>query len=343
LTEVREDLEAFLRLPERVYAGDPFHIPTRREDVQATLRGAQKFWVALDGGEPVARVAVWRSPALGILGLFEALDGHPDAVAKLFQEAVGWLRQETEMIVGPMDGDTWHRYRVNVGPFDQPPFLSEPYNPPYYEALWTANGFDVLERYYSKRVDPAAVVAFLEEKRNVAGYRLRSLDRSRFREELGTIYELSRRIFARNFLYTEISEGEFLRLYTGAERLIDPELVLFAHAPDGQPVGFLFAYPDRFRAVAAMRGERGLLAGLRYLLNRKTDAVDFKTLGVLPEHRRSGVAAALFHEGHHRAVEKGYRWANHCLFKEGNPSGDLDGGAGSLLRTYHLYRYTPGA
>lgn len=322
MTEVREarsgaDLEAFLRLPERVYRGDPFYVPTRREDVLTTLRGAQRALVAFEGGEPVARVAAWRSSSHGILGLFEALDGHPEAVARLFQEAVGWF--QTGSIVGPMDGDTWHRYRVNVGPFDRPPFLSEPYNPPYYEALWTANGFDVLERYYSKQVDPAAVVAFLEEKRNVTGYRLRSLDRRRFRDELGTIYELSRRIFSRNFLYTEISEDEFLRLYTGAERLIDPDLVLFAHAPDGEAVGFLFAYPDR------------------------GGAVDFKTLGVVPEHRRSGVAAALFYEGHRRAVEKGYGVAIHCLFKEGNPSGELDGGTGSLLRTYHLYRYTPGA
>jgi ribosomal protein S18 acetylase RimI-like enzyme len=322
LIEIREalsgaDLEAFLRLPERVYRGDPFYVPTRIEDV---LRGAQRAWVALEEGEPVARVASWRSSSAGILGLFEALAGHPEAVARLFQEVIGWL--QTELIVGPMDGDTWHRYRVNIGPFDQPPFFSEPYNPPYYEALWTANGFTVLERYYSKRVDPAAVVAFLEEKRNhalAAGYRLRSLDRGRFRDELRTIYELSRRIFSRNFLYTEISEDDFLRLYDGAERLIDPDLVLFAHAPDDEAVGFLFAYPDR------------------------GGAVDFKTLGVLPEHRRSGVAAALFHEGHRRAVEKGYRIANHCLFKEGNPSGDLDGGTGSLLRTYHLYRYTPGA
>lgn len=320
MIQVGEDLEAFLRLPERVYGGDPFYIPARRKDVLAVLRGAQRALVALEGGEPVARIAAWRSPSLGILGLFEALDGHPEAVKRLFQEAAGGLDRET--VVGPMDGDTWHRYRLNVGPFDQPPFLSEPYNPPYYEALWTANGFSVLERYYSKRVDPAAVVAFLADKRDAAltaGYRLRSLGRGRFREELRTIYELSRRIFDRNFLYTEISEDDFLRLYDGAERLIDPELVLFAHAPDGGAVGFLFAYPDR------------------------GGAVDFKTLGVLPGHRRSGVAAALFHEGHRRAMEKGYSVAIHCLFKEGNPSGELDGGAGTLLRTYHLYRYTPGA
>lgn len=312
MIEVREDLQAFLSLPERVYAGDPFYVPTRREDVAR----AHRFWVAMEGNEPVARVAAWRLPSLGVLGLFEALDGHPEAVEKLFQEAVRWLDRET--VVGPMDGDTWHRYRLNVGPFDEPPFLFEPYNPPYYEALWTANGFTVLERYYSKRVDPAVVVAFLEGKRNVAGYRLRSLDLGRLQDELLAIYELSRRIFDRNFLYTGISEEDFLRLYDGAERLIDPELVLFAHAPDGEVVGFLFAYPDR------------------------GGAVDFKTLGVLPEHRRSGVAAALFHEGHRRAMEKGYRVANHCLFKEGNPSGELDGGAGILLRTYHLYRYTPG-
>jgi GNAT superfamily N-acetyltransferase len=304
LTEVREDLQAFLSLPERVYAGDPFHVPGRG------LHGAHRALVAFEDGEPVARIAAWRASSLGILGLFEALDGHPEAVEKLFREAIAWLDRET--IVGPMDGDTWHRYRLNVGPFDEPPFLFEPYNPPYYESLWTANGFTVLERYYSKRVDPAAVVAFLEGKRNVAGYRLRSLDRERFQDELRTIYELSRRIFDRNFLYTEISEEDFLRLYDGAERLIDPELVLFAHAPDGEPVGFLFAYPDR------------------------GGAVDFKTLGILPEHRRSGVAAALFHEGHRQAVEKGYRIANHCLYKEGNPSGDLDGGTGNLLRTYHL-------
>jgi len=242
-----------------------------------------------------------------------------------------------------MDGDTWHRYRLNVGPFDDPPFLLEPYNPPWYEPLWMANGFAVLERYFSKRVDPAAVAAHLEGRARDAlstGYSLRRLDPSRFQAELGVIYELSRRIFSRNFLYTEISADEFVRLYAGARALLDPDLVLFARSPAGEDVGFLFAYPDLFRAVAAMRGKRNLLAKLRFLWHRRdTDAVDFKTLGVLPGHRRSGIAAALFHEGHRRAVEKGYAHANHCLYKAGNPSGDLDGGAGRVMREYRLYEW----
>jgi GNAT superfamily N-acetyltransferase len=167
---------------------------------------------------------------------------------------------------------------------------------------------------------------------------LRRLDPQRFRQELRTIYDLSRRIFNRNFLYTEIPEEEFYALYAGARGLVDPDLVGLAQAPSGEDVGFLFAYPDRFRAVAAMRGKRGPLARLRFLRHRnEVDAVDFKTLGVLPEHRRSGVAAALFHEGHRQAMEKGFLFANHCLIREGNPSGELDGGAGRVTRTYVLY------
>lgn len=350
-------LAGFLDLPKRVYLGDLRYNPTPRAEVLVSLRRrefaqAQKILVAVSGNAVVARLVARLSPALrdesgrpyGMIGFFEALAGHDETVGELFREAAAWLREAgAGTVIGPMDGDTWHRYRLNVGPFDEPPFLMEPYNPPYYEPMWTANGFAPLERYFSKRVDPLAVVAHLEEKRRAAlatDYRLRPIDMKRFRQELGTIYELSRRIFAGNFLYTEISGEEFVSLYAGARALIDPDLVLFAQASSGEDVGFLFAYPDRFRAVAAMKGERGLLAKLRFLRHRKeADAVDFKTLGVLREHRRSGVAAALFYEGHRQAVEKGYRFANHCLFREGNPSGELDGGAGRVTRTYVLYRW----
>jgi GNAT superfamily N-acetyltransferase len=352
-------LDFFLALPEAVYRGDPHYTATSRAAVLAGLgrkefAGRQRALVAVEGDQPVARAVARVSPALydgagkpyGLLGFFEALD-RPDAVAALFAEAVAWLRAAgAGAVVGPMDGDTWHRYRVNAGPFDEPPFLLEPYNPPYYPALWEGQGFAVRARYFSQRVEAAAVVAHLEPRAGAAlaaGYRLRSLERRRFQDELRLIYRLSRAIFAGNFLYGEIAEAEFVALYDGVRPLLDPDLVVFAEAPGGETAGFLFAYPDRFRAVAAMRGGRGPLARLRFLLHRgEVDAVDFKTLGVLPAHRRSGVAAALFHHGHAVALAKGYPVANHCLFREGNPSGDLDGGAGRLLRRYHLYHLPAG-
>ncbi|HWM94834.1 MAG TPA: GNAT family N-acetyltransferase [Thermoanaerobaculia bacterium] len=349
-------LEPFLGLQTEVYRGDPGYIPSTRKDILASLfrpdfAGAQRAWVALENNHPVARIVARRSPTLrdeaglpyGMLCFFEALPASNETVRRLFEESIRWL-QETGAgaILGPMDGDTWHKHRLNVGPWDDPPFLLEPYNPPYYPALWEARGFTVLERYLSKRVDAATVAAFLEPKRQAAlaaGYQLRRLDPGRFQDELRTIYRISVRIFARNFLYTDIPEEEFFALYAGARSLLDPDFVWFARSPEGEDIGFLFAFPDRFRAVAAMRGRRDPLALLRFFLHRnEADAVNMKTVGVLPEHRRAGLGAALMGQGHRMAVEKGYRFANHCLFREGNPSGEMDGGTGRVMRRYHLYK-----
>ncbi|HKH49238.1 MAG TPA: hypothetical protein VKM72_31615, partial [Thermoanaerobaculia bacterium] len=353
-------LAAFLGLPDEVYHRDPDYCAVPREEVMAGLQRseflrAQQAWVAAVDEFPVARLVARRSPALrdaqgrpvGLLGFFEALDEPEgkEGALRLLAEGVRWLRETgAGQIIGPMDGDTWHRHRLSVGPFDDPPFLLEPYNPPYYPEIWEEAGFQVLESYFSKRVDPTAVVAYLQPRAaaaRAAGYRVRKIDMRRFTDELRLLYRLSRVVFAGNFLYTDIPEDEFLALYAGSRGLLDPDLVLFARSPEGEDVGFLFSYPDRFRAVAAMRGSRGLAAKLRFLRHRgAAGAVDFKTLGVLPEHRRAGLAALLMHEGHLRAQGKGYRAANHCLFREGNPSGDLDGGAGRILRRYHLYQFS---
>jgi GNAT superfamily N-acetyltransferase len=312
---------------------------------------AQRAWVAAVDEFPVARLVARRSPTLrdaegrplGMLGFFEAIDEPEgkEGALRILSEGVRWLRETgAGQIVGPMDGDTWHRHRLNVGPFEDPPFLLEPYNPRYYPEIWDEAGFQVLESYYSKQVDPAAVVAHLQPRAaqaRAAGYRIRRIDMRRFVDEMRLLYRLSRAIFAGNFLYTEIPEEEFLALYAGSRGLLDPDLILLARSPEGEDVGFLFASPDLFRAVVAMRGKRGLAAKLRFLRRRTTDTMDFKTLGVLPEHRRAGIAALLMHEGHLRAQGKGYRAANHCLFREGNPSGELDGGAGRIIRRYNLY------
>jgi GNAT superfamily N-acetyltransferase len=353
-------LDAFLGLPAEVYRGDSnYNAPTRKDVLASLFRpdfaGLQRAWVAVEDGKPQARIVARRSPALrdgtglpyGMLGFFEALPEVPPAdVGRLFTESIRWLRETgAGEILGPMDGDTWHKHRLSVGPWDDPPFLLEPYNPRYYPQLWESHGFEVLETYASKRVEPELVAAHLEPKRQAAlakGYRLRRIEPRRFQDELRRIYAMSRTLFARNFLYTDIPEEEFLALYAGAKNLIDPDLVLIAEAPSGEDAGFLFAFPDRFRAVAAMRGRRDPLALVRFLLHRgerhEMDAVNVKTIGVMPAHRKSGLGAALMGEGHRVALEKGYRKANHCLYREGNPSGEMDGGTGRVMRRYRLYR-----
>lgn len=356
-----DGLEPFLALSGEVYADDPYYSAPLRRSVLASLRRAdfrdrQQAFLASEHGRPMARVVARQSSRLadergqgyGLLGFFEARNS-PPAVTALFDQAIGWLRgQGTGPIVGPMDGDTWHSYRLNVGPFDSRPFLMEPYNPPYYPDLWRVNGFEVLESYCSKRVEdlPAVINALAPkfERAVAAGYRFEQLAIDRLEVELERFYELSCEIFADNFLYTEISRERFLSLYLGSRALLDPDLVTFARAPDGSDVGFLFALPDRFRAVAAMQGETGLWAKLRFLATRRrVDTVNLKSLGVTSEHRMGGLGAALMCHAYKTAHEKGYENANLCLILDGNPSGRMEGGRSDVLRRYELYQLARGS
>jgi hypothetical protein len=254
---------------------------------------------------------------VGTIGSFEAAN-EPESVTPMLHDAARWLREQgARQVIGPMDGDTWHRYRVNAGPFDTPPFLLEPVNPPYYDALWRAAGFEVIERYTSKRIDDvtslAEKLAPMHARALARGYRIRTFDLSRLKDELTLVWKLSLEIFRGNAWYSDIALDDFLSLYEGADRLLTPDLVLFIeHA--GEPVGFLFAYPDTVPRT-----------------------VDYKTIGVLPSHRRGYVGWAMLHQAYSSALTAGRPIANHCLMREENASQSMDAGEGVTFRHYYLY------
>lgn len=332
------ELDAFLALAEGIYGDDPDHFPPARDAVlhgmaRAEFLGRQRFWMAERKGKTVARLAARISPALfddggnpyGLIGFFEARDD-PDAVWMLLAAAVKWLREQGAVqVVGPMDGDTWHRYRFNNGPFDERPFLMEPYNPPHYPELWEGCGFRVLEGYFSDRVpDVSKAADALEAKHERAcglGYTFRPLNVARFDEELELLHRLSCAGFHENLLYNPIPLAEFLAMYRGVERLVDPEMVLIARSEGGSEAGFLFCIPD------LLPGNEG-----------PSGAFNMKSVAISPEHRRKSLASAMAYLAYRRAAELGIGRCNACLIRDGNPSAALTGGTGAPLRRYSLYR-----
>jgi GNAT superfamily N-acetyltransferase len=329
--------DAFHAVPAALYASEPPGTAPSRDAVERNLarrefQSAQRAWVGFLDGEPAGRVVARLSSALtdgdgapyGMLGFFECRNDA--SVARvLFDDAIPWLRAKgARRIVGPMDGDTWHRYRVNAGPFNQAPFPLEPWNPPYYHALWEGYGFTTLETYSSKWIaDVSVLLPALESglaRSHERGVRIRQLKRDRLRDELALVHGLSSRIFAEAFLYSPISTEEFLAMYAGLERFLDPELVLFAETASGEPVGFVFAYDDPTRP-----------------------AVHYKTIGVLAEWRRPGVAHALSHRVYSAALRRGRPQGNHALMRDDNRSQALDQGHGEPFRRYVLYEWTESA
>ncbi len=160
---------------------------------------------------------------------------------------------------------------------------------------------------------------------------------------MDAIYQISLAAFRDKYLFDEIERDEFFNLYRSARSIVDPRLVWFALSPSGTPAGFLFCFVDYWQAVSSMRGQRHLLAKLRFWWSRsRARAVNFKSIGVHPQHRRQSLAGALMHHGYRATSELGFQRANLCLIRDGNVSSQLDGGVARILRRYVLYQ-SPGS
>ena len=344
------------RLRGAVYAGDRDYCPPERGALAREVQreaGAeeQRLFVARRSGEDRAFALVRRSSTLTLdgasvatIGPFEAkLDS--EATGELLRACVAWaLDGESDVVIGPMNGDTWHRYRFNLGPRDDAAYLLEPYNPAYYPQMWAEAGFEMLQTYHSRRVDDLEGAAESQRERwdraLSQGYEVVPMGELRFEEALDRVYDMVRVIFRDNFLYTPIPREEFKALYDGAELLLRGKMSFLMVGPSGDDAGFAFVLPDYQRAVVAMKGRRDLWAKIKFALNRCTDTANFKTMGVMPEHRGRGLSSAIAYRCFRGMLDEGFRRTNICLIHDGNVGSiKLDGGRGRVLRRYGLYRW----
>jgi hypothetical protein len=206
-----------------------------------------------EGGVVPARCSLWWSSTpsyqgrrAGFIGGIESQDD--DALTTLLARAASRLRDEgCALAVGPVDGDTWHRYRLVTASDGTPPFALEPYSPPAAVELWHRAGFAPLETYASYRDDMLAErdarVPALTARLRSAGVRLRALDLGRFDDELAQIHALALRGFAHAPLFAPIGLDAFAALYRPLAPLLDPRLCPVAEC-DGRIAGVLFALRD---------------------------------------------------------------------------------------------------
>lgn len=347
----------FYSLTDSIYQGDQNYVKLKRKSVSQSVnriefKNKQLALIAIEGDKVLARMVVrfskefrhYENRNVGLISFFETVNRY-EAVEILFKKAIEWLKEnDVHSIIGPMDGDTWHKYRLNVGPLVRPPFMMEPYNPSYYATFWERFGFKVLAKYFSKYVAEVETVLPKMKKyfdrtiRNGFTYHKFRLDD--FESGLKILYNLSIQIFEDNHFYTPVSFNDFKLLYRDSKSIINENLIWFCRDKEDKYCGFVFSFPDYFRALKSMNGKNSLMSKLRFLLNKgKTDTLNIKSLGVTTHHRGSGLGAALMYKSYFEGFKLGFKKANMCLMHEDNASAHLDAGQGEILRNYHLYEY----
>ena len=294
------------------------HAPDRHLLVigdDGTLRARTSCWWTETSTLPGERV--------GLIGHYAAADA-AGAAAALAAACAALEHAGCSLAVGPMDGNTWRRYRWVIERGSAPPFFLEPDNPDSSPAEFVAAGFDVLATYTSaatedlSQQDPRLGAA--ETRLTRQGVRIRPLDVTRGDAELRAIYRLSIDAFSSNYLYTPIEEAEFLEQNARVLPYLDPELVLLAER-DGALVGYLFGVPD---VLQRLRGE-------------PVSTFIVKTVAVATGRGVSGLGSVLVGLSQQRAYERGYSRAIHALMHESNVSRNISRRYAHTIRRYALF------
>jgi len=259
---------------------------------------------------------------VGLIGQFHSQDDSTSF--ELLDKACKVLvERNCTLAVGPMDGSTWNRYRLVSGSDSRPAFFLEPQNPSFFPEQFYKAGFREIAKYHSAHAKNVRVakshISPLAQKMHDQGVRFRTLDLSSYESELKNIYPVCMESFANNFMFTPISEVNFLSLYKPLKAYVEPKLVLIAEV-EGQIVGFNFCLPDHSGA------------------EEKTMIV--KTLARCNDRKYAGLGKLMLAMSHNNAAELGYDAVIHALFHEQNKSSVLSGELAKTFRDYSLYART---
>jgi hypothetical protein len=185
----------------------------------------------------------WGERRTAAIGDFRSEDAVSGAV--LLDRAGAQLRSEGyDALIGPMNGDTWHRYRVVTESDGSPPFLMEPVSGPHDKAAFDAAGFTPISSYVSTHASLDDAIGS-DQPAHLDGVSISAWDGRDAEALIGRLFDMSAVAFSRNAFFKPITKGDFLKLYQPIVPAMEPRLVLFAHDQSGALVGFLFGLPDR--------------------------------------------------------------------------------------------------
>jgi len=230
-----------------------------------------------------------RTAAIGAVAF-----GSLEAGAELLSRAAAELHAEGfEALIGPMDGDTWHKYRLVSESDGTPPFALEPQSGPHDHAAFIAAGYAPISSYVSSRARLVDTIG--DTPVSMAGVTVTAWDGQGAELLIGKLFDMSGSAFAGNRFFKPISREAFLELYRPLLPLLDPRHILFAYGPGAQLVGFLFGMPDHGSAIPTAI-LKTYASGLR------------------------GVGHLLADSYHRRALDLGFTEVIHALMHEDNVS-----------------------
>ncbi len=327
--EGKRALKDFIKLPWRVYGGDPLWVPPlikERKDYFNPQKNPfyqhsqVQLFLALQEGKPVGRIAAlinhnhnnFHKEKTGFFGFWEVQPQYSIA-QKLLEQARSWLKEKgMEIMRGPMNFSTNDECGLLIDGFDLSPMIMMPYNPPYYMEFLEKFGLKKTKDLYAYLIDhsqqpPERMRRVAKKVKEKEDLHIRQVNLKRFEEEVKLIKQIYNQAWSKNWGFVPMTDEEFDHLANELKRLAVPELILIAEV-NGEPAGFSMALPDYNQALKKVNGKLfpwGLFKLLWWA--KRIDAIRVLTMGVVHKYQKRGIDLIFYLETFDRGVGKGYK------------------------------------
>jgi L-amino acid N-acyltransferase YncA len=295
-----------------------------------TSERADQHFAVMDSEQLLARCSVWWRDTAKVDGASTGAIGHYAATDEKAGRAVldyacrELKNRGCDLAVGPLDGNTWRRYRLITERGDAKPFFLEPDNPDDWPDHFRTSGFCTLANYVSE-INPQMAVrqpelGTLRQKFAKLGVTIEPVSETDSAGDMDGIYDVICESFRDAFLYTKLDQESFRQMYAPLLQQVDPRLLLLArHA--GRVVGFVFAPPDY----------------LQQAYHGRIDTIVIKTIAILPHQRYRGLGRLLIVDMLKNAVDMRYTTAVSALMQTDNRSQAISSACAGPMRRYELF------
>ena len=263
---------------------------------------------------------------VGCIGDFNIVD---NSFAKSLLEKCESIFKEKgfKYIVGPMNENTWQKYRAIKWSSDEDLFLMENVNSIEDGKAFLDAGFNELYTYTSNKglVSDSYKSEALDLARSnleSEGIKIRKFNKDDAISDLKKIYNVSKESFSRNPLYTPINEEQFISQYTPYIDKIDDDFVLIAEKDGVGEVGFVFCIPNYEEMKKGIPVETLIL----------------KTIAVLPEYEDLAIGNVLLDDISNKAKEKNYKnWIFAFMYKNNTSQKMAKRNNAEAIREYVIF------
>lgn len=371
-----QEKKRFIEFQWQIYKGDPYWVPPLISERKAFYdktknpffehSDAQMFMALRDGELAGTIVAIenrrhneFHQEKTGFFGGFECINDAEVAQA-LFDTAKGWVQARgMNVLRGPATLSFNDECGLLVEGFDSTPNVLMTYNPRYYIDLIEGYGFkkamDLWAWWVSTDDAMKNAMQKLSRAVNIAQKRgrftVRNIDFKKLDEEVAAlmhIYTGEAGAWKANWGHVPMTKHEVEHTVKNLRQFADPDFIFVAEQ-NGVPIALSLTLPNVNRPLHKAypnpkTPELWTLAKFLYYKRSMVNAVRFILLGVLPEHRMSGIDGVLIYKTLDMIAKKGYIGGEMSWILETNDAMNriIQISGATRYKTYRIYDFAIG-